>query len=896
MDRTFTIIDGSAFVHRAYHAVRGLATAKGLPTNAVFAYTRMMLALLRQKAPEFAAVVWDAKGPTFRHEIYPAYKANRPPMEEELSVQIPYVRRITEALRVPAVEVPGFEADDLAGALGRQAREQGFSVIYVTGDKDFLQLVEPGVSIFDPMKESLRDYEAVKADLGIEPALFRDVLALWGDSSDNVPGVPGIGEKTALALVKEFGSIEGIYENIEKITKKKQRENLESGRAALRLGRRLVTIDTQAPVSFSPEAFRVKPPDYERLAPIFSELEFTKLAQEFAVAAPSGPAADMVPADYRPVTDDVALMELAALLSASPEFSLDTETTSVSPMSARLVGLSFSAAEGRAFYVPVGHTMLAAPRQPGIERVREILGPVLANPGIAKVGQNIKYDLIVLFRHGFEVGNVAFDTMIASYLLNPSLRAHSLDKIALDHLGHRMIAYEEVAGKGKAAVTFDHVPVAEATAYSGEDADLTLRAKTRLSELLSEKGLSDLFRDVEMPLVSVLTRMEMRGIRVDREHLAALSREFTAEMLDVERKIYELAGGPFNIASPRQLGHVLFEKLSLPTGKKTKKKTGYSTDVTVLEELAPAHELPAQILRYRTLAKLKSTYADALVSLIHPETGRVHTSFNQNVAATGRLSSSDPNLQNIPIRSPEGKRIRAAFVPEPGWVLFSADYSQIELRILAHCAKDPVLTDSFRKNEDVHTRTASEIFDLDPAFITEEMRRQAKSINFGLIYGMGPFKLSNELGISQSLARRYMDRYFSTYTGVKGFVEEAISSARATGRTTTLAGRIRLIPEITGKDRVLREAAERIAINTPIQGTAADFIKIAMIRVEKALSDRKMRTAMLLTVHDELVFEGPPDELASAKDLVRHIMENVWELSVPLTVNMAEGKNWAEAH
>ena len=896
MPQSFYVIDGSAFIHRAYHAVRGLSTSKGFPTNAIFAYTRMLLALMRDKRPDYAVVVFDAKGPTFRHEMYAAYKANRPPMDPELAMQVPYVRTITGALSIPYIELQGFEADDIAGTLGKQAITHGLDVVYVTGDKDFLQLAAPGVSIMDPMKETFKDYEAIKSELGFEPARFRDVLALWGDSSDNIPGVPGIGEKTAMALIKEFGSLEGVYENLDKITKKKQKENLETSRENAFLSLKLATIDTNVPVEFSRQSHKPGEPDREKLAPVFEELEFSKLAAEFAVMAETPPAPALPAPEYVSITDEDALTALAAELSRCAELSLDTETTSVSPTSARLVGISLATGPGRGWYVPVDHTALAAPRQAGLESARRILGPVFADPRIKKVGQNIKYDLIVLVRHGFKVENIAFDTMIASYLLNPSSRAHGLDKLASDLLGHRMIPYEEVAGKGKGEVGFDHVPVKEATAYSGEDADITLQIKEKLAPMLEAEGLSSLFAEVEMPLVQVLADIEMKGIRVDTDHLKTLSREFEAEMKTVEAAIFGLAGGPFNIASPQQLGHVLFEKLGLPTQKKTKKKTGYSTDAAVLEQLAPSHELPAQVLRYRTLAKLKSTYADALLSLVNPHTGRVHTSFNQNVAATGRLSSSDPNLQNIPIRTKEGRRIREAFIPEKGMVMFSADYSQIELRVLAHCSNDPVLIDSFKKNEDVHTRTASEIFDLDPAFVTGEMRRQAKSINFGLIYGMGAFKLGNELGISQTLAKRYIERYFATYQGVKRFMDLSIETARATGKTTTLIGRIRRLPAINGKDRVEREAAERIAINTPIQGTAADIIKIAMIRVQNALIERKMKTAMLLTVHDELVFEAPPDELDEAKNLVRDLMEGAMELLVPLTVNMAEGENWACAH
>jgi DNA polymerase-1 len=881
------LVDASAYIHRAFHAIRGLSTSQGFPTNAAFGYTRILLSLLKRKNPAHAIVVFDAKGPTFRHELFPSYKANRPPMDPDLVVQIPFVKKITQALNLPMMEQQGFEADDIIGSLARQAQDQGFSVVMITGDKDFNQLLSENCTLWDPMKDVEKTPETMMQALGLPPESFVDVMALWGDSSDNVPGVPGIGEKTAAALVREYRNLEGIYENLDRISAKKQRENLEANRQQAFLSRRLVTIDTNAPVSFSPEQSKIGEPDRAALSALFKELEFRQLLEEFSDASPGG-----AEKDYRALTDESALKELVENLLKASEIAVDTETTSTRPMEAALVGISLSLEPHKAFYVPVGHSYQGVPAQIPLEKALEILRPVLEGNKPAKTGQNIKYDWIVLARHGIELTGVDFDTMVASYLINPAGRAHSLDQIALDLLNHKTISYKETAG----SQTFDKVPIEKAAPYACEDADITLMAKEKLAPLLEENQLTELFKTVEMPLVEVLKNMEMRGIRVDVARLGELSGQFADEMARIEEQIYSVAGEKFNISSPQQLGRILFEKLNLPTGKKTKKKTGYSTDVSVLTDLAAEHELPAMILRYRSLAKLKSTYTDALMGLVHPQTNRVHTSFNQNVTATGRLSSSDPNLQNIPIRTAEGRQIREAFVPEPGWKMFSADYSQIELRILAHYAKDPVLLDSFARGEDIHLRTASEVFRLNPAFVTEQMRREAKAINFGLIYGMGPFKLSRELGISQKLAKRYMENYFATYKGVKAFMESAIESARQTRRTTTLAGRIRLLPEITSKDRVTREAAERTAINTPIQGTAADFIKIAMIRVDRALREKGLKTAMLLTVHDELVFEAPPDELDSAMALVVSIMESVWDLAVPLKVNAAVGENWAQAH
>jgi DNA polymerase-1 len=583
-------------------------------------------------------------------------------------------------------------------------------------------------------------------------------------------------------------------------------------------------------------------------------------------------------------------------MKAAKIFAIDTETTSRNPMRAKLVGVSVAMRPHEAYYIPCGHRYLGAPAQLPRETVLEALRPLLENPALAKVGQNIKYDLIVLARHGVALDGIVFDTMIASYLLNPSKRAHNLDQIALDFLDHQTIAYADVTGKGPSAVTFDRVPIDKATAYAAEDADITWMAYQVLEKKLEQEELDALMATVEIPLVPVLARMEMTGIGVDRQVLERLSREFEAELARIEEEIYRLAGEHFNINSSQQLGYILFEKLRLPTQKKTRKRTGYSTDVEVLTALAADHPLPAQILRHRSLAKLKSTYADALVELIHPETGRIHTSFNQTVAATGRLSSSDPNLQNIPIRTPEGRKIRAAFVPRDGFRLMSADYSQIELRVLAHCSRDPILIEAFDADEDIHTRTASEVFGLPPEQIGDDLRRQAKAINFGIIYGMSPFGLSRQLGISQKMARTYIDHYFSRYQGVKRFIDETIAEARRTRRTSTLLGRLRLLPDIDSSNSAVRQFAERTAVNTPIQGTAADIIKLAMIRVDALLQTRRMKAALLLSVHDEIVLEAPPAEKDVLSEMVVGVMGRILDLKVPLKVNVAWGNNWAEAH
>ncbi len=889
-EKTIYLIDGSAYIHRAYHAIRGLSNSKGLPTNAVFGFTRMLVKLMEERGPEYAVMLFDAKGPTFRHKIYEDYKANRTSMPEDMSVQIPYIKDITAGFNLSFIEMSGYEADDLIGTLARMAEKAGFYVVMVTGDKDFMQLVTDKTIMWDPMKDKTINGDYIREEFGVEPSQFVDVMGLSGDSSDNIPGVPGIGQKTALSLIKTFGSMILLYEQIHKITRKKQHENLVRYRDQAFLSRELVTINTSVPLSFDLNDFKVKAPDNAALSKLFKILEFRQLQQAFPEKS------DLSKKNYQSIQDINALNELVSRLESAGLFALDTETTSENPMVAKLVGLSFSVKPHEAFYIPCAHDYPGAPDQLELSEVLSLLKPVLENPGIKKIGQNIKYDWMVLTRYGINLDGVIFDTMLASYLINPSKRAHNLDQIALDFLDHKTITYQEITGKGKKASSFAHVPVEKAVPYACEDADITLMAKNVLSRELESVGLMDLFEKVEMPLVPVLMKMELTGVCVDKERLLDLSKSFEHQLEMLETSIYSAVGEEFNIKSSQQLGYILFEKLKLPVKKKTKKKTGYSTDVSVLTALAEHHELPALILRHRSLAKLKSTYIDALIELIHPETGRIHTSYNQTVTATGRLSSSDPNLQNIPIRTDEGREIRRAFVPRKGWHFVSADYSQIELRILAHCSDDQILIKAFMDDEDIHVRTAAEVFQVFPSFIDSELRRHAKIINFGIIYGMSPFSLSKELGISQKMAKTYIDNYFSRYSGVKRFIDQTIKDAKRTKRTSTLLGRIRLLPDINSSNTMVRRFAERIAVNTPIQGTAADLIKVAMINVDAALKEKGLKTAMLLSVHDELVFEVPPEELDTVKNLVKEVMEGVWDLKVPLKVNVECGKNWADAH
>jgi DNA polymerase-1 len=740
------------------------------------------------------------------------------------------------------------------------------------------------------MKDTTIGLQSIKEKFEIEPHQMIDVQGLSGDTADNIPGVPGIGPKTALSLIKTYCNMQGVYEQLDTITKKKQRENLENFKDQAFLSRELVTINTRVPVSLDPAKFKVTAPERKKLTELFKNLEFRQLQQAFPEQA------DLSSKDYRAIMNIADLQKLISRLEAAERFALDTETTSTNPMQANLVGLSFAVCAHQAFYIPCTHNYLGAPGQLDLQTVLDRLRPVLENPEIKKIGQNIKYDWMVLARHGINLAGVAFDTMLASYLLDPSKRAHNLDQIALDFLGHKTITFEQVAGKGKNAVLFSQVALDKATPYACEDADITLMAYDVLNSKLKELDLDKLMASVEMPLVPVLVQMEMRGTGLDVSRLHELSGSFKQQLDALEGSIYGLAGESFNINSSQQLGRILFEKLKLPVQKKTKKKTGFSTDVNVLTTLAEYHELPAFILKHRTLAKLKSTYTDALMELVNPRTGRIHTSYNQTVTATGRLSSSDPNLQNIPIRTEEGRKIRRAFIPRRDWHLVSADYSQVELRILAHYSGDDILIKAFMEDEDIHTRTACEVFQVAPEVLTAELRRQAKAINFGIIYGMSAFGLSKQLEISRKMAQTFIDQYFDKYSGVKRFLEQTIAEARHTQQTSTLLGRIRILTDINNSNHIIRQAAERTAINTPIQGSAADLIKLAMIQVNQALREKKMESAMLLTVHDELVFEVPSDELKVVTRLVKNIMEGVWELKVPLKINIAHGHNWDEAH
>jgi len=887
--KTVYLVDGNSYIHRAYHAIRGLSNSKGLPTNAIFGFTKMLIKLLDDKSPDYVAVVFDAKGPTFRHEIFKDYKATRPPMPEDMAVQIPYIREVVAGLNVKFLEKEGYEADDIIGTIAMLAKNQGLNVVIVSGDKDFRQTLSENTTMWDPMSEKLIDYDTIKQDYGIEPEQIIEVMALSGDSADNIPGIPGVGEKTAINLIQEFHSIENLFENTDKVTKASVKNKLEQFKEQGLLSKKLVTINNAVPIDVRIDDMRLGPPKKDSLAEIFRELEFKSLIAKFSEHA------ELNRKDYRLILKTEELRSLIESIRMKGICCLDTETTSKDHLTAELVGISFCLEPGAAYYLPLGHTYEGVGAQIDLDEALGLLKDILCDDKVKKIGQNIKYDAEVFARYGISLKGIFFDTMIASYIIDPTLRQHNLDYLAQHYLSYKMIAYEEVTNHNKAK-TFAFVDVNKAKEYSCEDAEITLLLKSILEEKLNNTDNYILFEDLEMKLVPVIMDMEMTGIKIDVDFFKDMSEKFADELSTIERRTFDLAGEEFNINSPQQLGYILFEKLNLPGKKKTKKKSGYSTDVEVLTELAGLHEIPSLLLRFRTISKLKSTYLDALVKMVNKNTGRVHTSYNQTVTATGRLSSSNPNLQNIPIRSEEGREIRKGFIADDGHLLLSADYSQIELRVFAHYSDDPVLIQAFDRGEDIHTRTAAEVFDLDPRMITPEMRRMAKMINFGIIYGMGPIKLAKELGISKKVAQAYLDNYYERYKGVKNFKEKILSQTRQNGYVSTLLKRRRYLPNINSDNGHIRSEAERAAINTPIQGTAADLIKIAMISIAERLKKENLRTKMLLQVHDELVFEVPQAELATATKLIKDEMEGVYPLNIPLKVDINWGKNWGEAH
>jgi DNA polymerase-1 len=915
-------VDAHSLIFQVFHALPEMSSPRGEQVGAVFGFTRDMLYLIEEKKPDALICAFDLAGPTFRSELYDAYKAERTEMPADLSSQIPKIERVLAALGIPILSYEGFEADDVLATLARICDEAGANCYIVTGDKDCRQLITDRVSVYNIRKNQAFDAAALRAEWGVGPDQVVDFQALVGDKIDNVPGVPGIGPKTASQLLETYGTLDNLLEHASEVAGTKGKKLLECRDQAL-LSRQLVRLDTQVPIVPDWDASRIGGFDHDQLLELFREFGFRTFAERAAKLAPqiktlaTGTAAD---ADYKLVATEKDLAELVEQLSQQEIISFDTETTHVSPRCAAIVGYSFSFAPSSGYYVPVRGPAGDPVLDP--QTTLEALRPILENPRIRKVGQNLKYDMIVLRNVGVMLRGVAFDTMIANYLLDAGGRSHNLDDLAQKYLGHTTIKIDELIGKGKDQKRMDEVPVAQVATYAAEDADIPFRMMPILADHLDEMELSQLNDTLEVPLIEVLADMEFTGVRVNPDRLCELSTRYGERLSQLEKEIEELAGHPLNIASPKQLATVLFQELGLPVVKKT--KTGPSTDADVLEQLAESHPLPKKIVEYRQYSKLKNTYVDALPQMIHPETGRVHTSFNQVVAATGRLSSNEPNLQNIPIRTEEGREIRSAFVasnhlaaslrdshprlgetrPHESWKLLAADYSQIELRILAHYSQDESMCAAFERDEDIHTMVASQVFGVPLADVTAAQRRSAKAVNFGVIYGQSPFGLAKGLGISQDEAAKFIDGYFATYRGVAKFMVNTLDQCRRQGYVSTILGRRRAVQGVRSIDQLTLltdqpsrrplTLPERTAVNSVIQGSAADMIKLAMIAIARRLREENFTARMLLQIHDELVFETPLDELDRLAALVQHEMQTVLPLRVPLKIDVKSGDNWAD--
>ena len=883
---TLFLIDGNNYIFRAFYAIPSLTNSKGFPTNAIYGFATMLIRIIKEWKPDYIAVAFDVKGPTFRHEAYELYKATRRAMPETLIPQIPYIKDMIRGFSIPVLEKQGIEADDVIGTLARRYSEQGMKVVIVSGDKDMMQLVGENVVIIDTMKDKVYDATAVREKFGVPPEKVVEIMGLTGDASDNIPGAPGIGPKGALRLIEEYGTIENVLQNVDRIKNAKAKECIRSYREQIIMSRELARIRTDEDIPFELADSRSDNPDREVLKDLFKEFEFSSLLQELMLRE------EQLAGQYETILMETALIGAAEEIRNTGSCSLDLILSSPEAMRAGIVGIALGIRPGKAVYVPLGHSYAGAPSQLTEEQVWNVISPLLGNAAILKHGHDLKTIKIVLERNGLSLCGLGCDTLVGAYVLNPSHRSFELPDLVQDHLNRRIMTVKEIAGSGVKQLPPDIIAVDKMETYACLRADAILSLVASLSDELAREQLIGLFRDLETPLIPILAGMEEKGVLIDNGLLHAMSMELQ-QLLEISAdKIYRLAGERFNIQSPKQLQHILFDKLRLAKGKKTKE--GYSTDVDVLSSLARHHELPAEILAYRSISKLKSTYIDALPALVHPQTGRVHTSYNQAVTATGRLSSSNPNLQNIPIRTVEGKRIRQAFIAPAGSRLVSADYSQIELRVLAHLSEDRTLIDAFHSGEDIHSRTASTIFGVFPELVNEEMRRQAKVINFGILYGMSAFGLAKELNLTQKLAQAYIDEYFRKYEGVKRYLDQILEQARQDGYVCTLMNRRRYLPEINAANANIRQFAERMAVNTPIQGTAADLIKLAMIRIAGRLCTQNLTAAMIMQVHDELVFEVTEEEVEIVIELVREEMEQVMVLRVPLKVSVSYGRNWDE--
>ncbi|MFT6286808.1 MAG: DNA polymerase-1 [Alcanivorax sp.] len=893
------LVDGSSYLYRAFHALPPLANSKGQATGAVKGVISMLRRLIKDYPESAVVVIFDAKGKTFRDDMYPLYKAQRPPMPDELREQVEPIHTTVKAMGLPLLCIPGVEADDVIGTLSRQASSEGRHVVISTGDKDMAQLVDAQTTLVNTMTDTVMDVAGVTEKFGIPPELIIDFLALMGDKVDNIPGVAGVGEKTALALLQGLGSLQDIYKSLDQVAAldfrgaKKMGEKLAAERDNAELSYRLATIKTDVVLEYGPGDLHNGVPDRDALLKLFTELEFNSWLDE--LLRQDEPAiAEKLDAHYDTILTQEDLDAWVARLASAEVFAFDTETTSLDYMQARIVGVSFAIEPGEAAYVPLAHDYLGAPAQLDRNAVLAQLKPLLEDDSKAKLGQNLKYDASVLANHGITLRGIAFDTMLESYVLNSTGTRHDMNSLALKYLGAKTIHFEDVAGKGAKQLTFNQVTVEEAAPYAAEDADITLRLHRALWPQL-EGDLKSVYTDIELPLVPVLSRIERQGALISRELLARQSGELGARLQQLQGQAHELAGQEFNLGSPKQLGEILFEKLELPIIKKTPKGAP-STAEDVLVELALDYPLPKVLLEYRSLSKLKSTYTDKLPEMINPQTGRVHTSYHQAVTATGRLSSSDPNLQNIPIRTEEGRRIRQAFIAPAGYRIVAADYSQIELRIMAHLSRDRGLLQAFNDNRDVHRATAAEVFEVAEDQVSGDQRRKAKAINFGLIYGMSAFGLAKQLHLSRKEAQLYIDRYFERYPGVADYMETTRVRAREQGYVETLFGRRLYLPEINARNKMRAQAAERTAINAPMQGTAADIIKKAMLAVDGWLFGGGADARMIMQVHDELVLEVAEAEVDAACDELCRLMSAAADLAVPLLVEAGVGDNWDQAH
>lgn len=925
-DNPFILIDGSSYLYRAFHAYPGTMSNGEIPTNAVYGVVNMLRSMMRQFSSERMVVIFDAKGKTFRDEMYPQYKANRPPMPDDLRCQIEPLHNVIRAMGLPLISIEGVEADDVIGTLASQASKVGMPVLISTGDKDMAQLVDDNITLINTMTNLVLDREGVIEKFGIPPELIIDYLALMGDKVDNIPGVPGVGEKTALALLQGIGSLEQIYDNLDKIAplgfrgSKAMAQKLSDNRENAFLSYQLATIKLDVELEEKPEALLKTQPNIDELIKLYGQLTFKSWLTELldggtgvieadersgsAMPSSSSSASEVdssaVTIDrsqYQTILDEKTFSEWLDKLKATDVFAFDTETDSLDYMVANLVGVSFATEEGVAAYVPVAHDYLDAPQQLDRDWVLSQLKPILEDDNQAKVGQNLKYDASVLARYDIEMKGIKHDTMLASYVYNSVGGKHDMDSLALRFLQHSCISFEQVAGKGKNQLTFNQIDLEQAAPYAAEDADVTLRLHHRLMGYIEQdEKLNSVYQQIEVPLVPVLSRIERTGVMIDDMLLSAQSHEIAARLDELEQKAFEIAGQPFNLSSPKQLQTILFEQMGLPVIKKT--PTGApSTNEEVLQELALDYPLPKVIIEHRGLAKLKSTYTDKLPKMINPTTGRVHTSYHQAVTATGRLSSTDPNLQNIPIRNEEGRRIRQAFVAPHGWKIMAVDYSQIELRIMAHLSGDKALLEAFQQGKDIHAATAAEILGVSIDQVSSEQRRRAKAVNFGLIYGMSAFGLAKQLGIPRGEAQGYMDKYFERYPGVMQYMEDTRSTASELGYVETLLGRRLYLPEIKSRNGMRRKAAERAAINAPMQGTAADIIKKAMLLVDAWIEEYGQgRVKLLMQVHDELVFEVQETALAEIESKVQQLMESAADLKVPLVADTGHGDNWDQAH